>query len=334
MVAAAALLGLALLATTVTACRQWWQRQRRRRSAAAGAATATAMVMAGLAWSGEARLARDVRHPLYADPLVAAAMTTHLQALAAFLLGAPGASAPATDWTAFYAEAVDYRHHGTVRREEIPRLLADSRPAAASRLVEIIGNFASWQPADGGFAVWVHAIESFHGPDSADPCGADDLRLELHGTVTQTGHTTIRTEKLVRTPMYRADLRTATAREARTWLRDFLDTLATGHADSAATRTRLAALIQTVPGALLEGDSNGWLRHPPSWHSAMPTMLGADHLLGAGATPTLAGLQPGGRTRLILPFRPPHPHPPRALVADLIHSGGHWRCVRLRYTRP
>jgi hypothetical protein len=213
-------------------------------------------------------------------------------------------------------------------------LLAESRPAAASSLVEIIGNFASWQPTDGSFVARVHAVEAFHGPDSADPCGADDLCLELLGTVTRDGRTTIRTEKLVRTPMYRADLRTATVAEARAWLRDFLHTVATGQADSAATRTRLAALIQAVPGALLEGDANGWLRHPLSWHSAMPTLLGADLLLEKDATPTLAGLQPGGRTRLILPLRPPHPHPPRTLVADLIHSGGHWRCVRLRYARP
>lgn len=162
---------------------------------------------------------------LFDNWVVDARMTTHLRDLADFLLGAgeplsgPGSHG---DWTSLYRETVDYRDRGPVDRREIPALLKSALPQADALHVEVPHYDQSWNPVDHRFEVRARAVETYDGLQPANTCGASDLLLELSGSLTIDGRTTIEKERFTRTPMYQAERHAADAAEVAAWAGSFL----------------------------------------------------------------------------------------------------------------
>ena len=324
------LLALALTATVASAARQWWRRGRRWQPglvASGFLALAFLMSAAGRQVGAAAALSRDPGN----DPWVTQArMTSHVRDLAAFLLGRQADDTPPLPrekWLALYDETVDWRGRTGVSRREIPRLVENSRPRAAALEVVIHRFDQSWDPESGGFVVRVLAEESYDGLEPSGTCGAADVLLELTGTVGIDGRTAIRGERLLRMPMYEADARTPTDEEVLAWTRRLASALGASGDEAASA---LPDLFHRVPENPPAASSSGWIRMASGPLSALPPLVGGGPSPPGSWKPLIQGPLPGGRTRIRIPLLPAEgPRPPRALNADLIHTGGRWLCVRL-----
>jgi hypothetical protein len=326
---AGGLLVTCLFATVWNAVRQWWRRGHRIRPlAAAGAALALLSLVSASVWQANRDAARS-RNPDNDDWVVDARMTSHIRDLGKFVIGAQGEYIPPLadgDWTAFYQKTVDWRGRPGVNRREIPALLENSRLVADVARVRISRYDQSWDPDTGAFLVRVLAVESFDGLEPSGICGANDVLLELTGTVNLEGHAAIRKEDFIRTPMYRADRRAASYQEALAWTRGFLQVVAETDAED---MTHFPDLFLEVPGGMHEGCDEKWIRRLSDRLRDLRLFLG-DRLEGLfHLTPVIQGTLSGGRTRIAIPIHSGGPEPERVVVADLVHTGGRWVCVKL-----
>jgi hypothetical protein len=313
MVVGAGLSVAALLATVLVASRSWWRRKRRSRAAMFGGLAVLCLLVLGHSSARDFRNS-ETKRTIHGDRnWMAEAMTTHVAEFADVLLGIRSNG----DGPAQYAETVDYRSHGLVGRAEIPSLRNAERTQVGRSQVRVYERSCSWEPTDGTFRVCIRAVEM----DDDFESGATALTLELTGTVTAAGQTSIRSEKLVRHPLYRAENRVADASEALAWTQALREALASGQA--------LDALFHPVSLGVV---------NKSQWQWYLPGDNHTDSLLGLLKNGTLtlhpAGVrvksrEPGARSRLAIPLRAAQTGAVSTLEADLIHTAGGWRCVRL-----
>lgn len=314
-------IGLALLVTAWSAVRAGWRWRWKKRSVATAVASLGLLVLLGSAVSAEVGKRRK---GVPADGwVVEAHMTAHLRDFADFLVGRRELPPPVPaggPWTGYYDRTVEYRGRGPVPREEIVRLRDAHRPDFASRELEVSGYEQSWSPADGSFTVRVRAVEAFDA--RSGECGADDLLLELSGTVTADGHTAIRREELLRTPMYRTERRHAEATVAAEWL---------------ARLTELAAggdpmqVFHEARGGHPDGTGSGWVRKIAEQRERVIALLKGSPSGLPLRPPKVLGARPGGRIRIEVPFDVPNPEESLKFEADLIPTSAGWRCVKFKF---
>lgn len=330
MVFCGSVLAAALVLTSFTACREWWRRARRWGSVASLATTAA---IAALIWgsAGHELRATAARRTAADNWVIDAHMTSRVRDHADFLLGKRPPRDQDTGWTALYAETVDYRGHGTVKREAIPALRENPPGRTETTTLEIIQYEQSWDPADESFTVTARAIECIDGAAAHASSGADDLRLELYGIIRLDGTVQIRHEKLTRTPMYRAAKTAATRQDAERWLQRLLAAATHVDTDPVASDRVLADLFLAVPGGFPDETFTGWLRRIPNHRGGLPTLLGAELRRSGRLDFHIRGSRPGGRTRIELPFGGEQGRPTRVLVLDLVNADDTWRCVKLAF---
>lgn len=326
---AGGLLVICLLATVWCSVREWWCRGHRFRPLALASAS---LALASLVAAAVRQADRDAvlsRDPNNDDWVVDARMTTHIRDLGKFLVGAGGDYIPPLadgDWTAFYHETVDWRGRSGVNRRDIPALLEGTRMKADVARVRISRYDQSWDPATGAFMVRVFAVETYDGLQPSGICGANDLLLELTGTVGTDGHAVIWKEDCIRTPMYQADRRAASHEEVLTWTRGFVQAFATPDANADAY---LHDFLLEVPGGRHEGYDLKWIRSAHDRLLDLRSLVGEGLSLSISPAPVIQGNLSGGRTRIGIPMRHKGSGPQRSIVADLIHTNYGWRCVKL-----
>ena len=324
---AGALLVACLIATLWIAIRQWHHSGYRFLPVAATTGSLALATLIGTSfWQAKHKSVRS-RNPENDKWLVNARMTGHIRDFGKFAIGASrNFISPQADggWTALYAETVDWRGQPGVDRREIPALLDGSRLKADVVRVRMNRFQQSWDPNSGEFIVRVLAVESYDGLEATDVCGANDILLELSGTVSIDGHAVIKKEDFVRTPMYQSDRRAASNEEAMAWTRRFFQRLA-----SPDPGTGFSDLLLEVPGGMHADADIKWIRDASdSVHRLRNTLGELVNRIG-DATPYISGSIQGGRTRISIPIHDQGTEPVLRLVADLVHVDGRWLCVKL-----
>ena len=330
MLAGGILTAACLLVTALTASRLWWCRSQWCRS------VMTIMVFSLLALALAAshaeasRVSRQVRGNNRDPWVVADFMTRHLLDFVHVLLGArPGLPAQAPDGTrlSLYADMVDYRDHGIIRREEIPRRYAAGLTPARDLRIEILSVSPSWRPEDGWFDLQIRALELFDGLPHGGGSGVSLIRLELTGIITRAGQTAIHREALTREPMWLAEERLITPAEAVAWVRSLqaAATAASHHPQIASESLRhLFHPTSVEPDAFHQP---GQWYQPGTGHTGgiIAMLIAGDLSLRADEATALECL-PGGRCRIAIPVQ----HGvPRSVRADLVRVAGRWLCVKL-----
>jgi serine/threonine protein kinase len=322
----------ALLFTALTASRLWWCRAKHCRSLMVLVPLPILLLALSANHAGAVRVARENRSALHEPWAVATYMTRHLQGFAKILLGDRRGVAlfdSKVSLLPLYADTVDYRVHGMVPRQEIPRLFATGQLQAHDLSVEICDIMAWWNPEKSWFDLHVRGLQFHdalgHGIDS----GVFLVRLELAGTVTRGGHTAIHRETFGSEPLWLAENRVITPTEAATWaqaLQAAANAAARNPQTVAQTMEPLFHPVSVEPDA--HHQPGQWYQ-PGSGHAGGVTAM----LIGGGLTLQAAdtivqGSLPGGRSRISIPVQPGIP---RTLRADLIFIAGSWRCVKLAF---
>jgi hypothetical protein len=332
MLAGGLLAAGALLATALTACRQWWCRSQYCRSGTAIIALALLALTLAAGHAGADRVARQKRGDNREPWVMADFMTRHLHGFATSLLESRPALpvlGPDGKHLSWYAETVDYRDRGLVSRGEIPRLHDAGRTAAHEVHTETLGMISTWNPETGWFDLQVRGLEFFDGLSDGGGSGAALIRLELGGIITPAGHTAIHIERLMRETLWLADEGVITPAGAAAWARS-LQAAAKAAANSPQSAPETLGHLfhpwSAEPDAFHHAGQ--WYRPGTDHAGGIIAMLIAGELnLRAGDT-TLEQALPGGRQRIAIPVQ----HGiPRVLRADLIHTGGEWRAVKLAF---
>lgn len=329
MCLSAAALASAFLLTVFTACRGWWYRARRISPAALVIAIAAVSVLVFSATATEWRAVSAKREG--ADNwVVDAHMTSRVRDFAQFLLDKEQ-DWQGENWAALYQDPVDYRDHGWVPAARIPELVRESRKRCATTRLEIILFEQSWDASDESFTVTVRAVESFDHPSPGGECGADDLTLELSGTIRLDGTIRINRERLQRTPMYRCKAAKPSHAEAEEWVNRFLSAASRVKSDPSGADLAFASLFHALPGGLPDDSFTGWVRRIPDHREGLPALLGVELKRAGTVHHRIRGNRPGGRTRIEVPFHGGDERPTRVLTVDLIRVGDSWRCAKLAF---
>lgn len=330
MVASGAALAMALVLTIGAACIQWWRRRRRIRCLSLIAGFLSAGLMVGLAWSSGNDLARARSDPHSDGFVVASHMTSRAREHADWLLGVrDGVSAGNPHL--IYQEVVAFREHGETPRHRIPDLLEAARTRASAVEVEPTEYSQSWDPENGEFLVRVRAVETFNERLPSGGTGADDLLLELSGTVAMDGHTVVRRETLVRVPMFRAENRPIREDESVAWVEALAGCARMVRDDPRQAVARCQDLFLPVPGALPQSADSTWLRWLPDWNGHLSALF-RDELDRSGRlTAEGDGMRTGGISRIRIPFRNGNSPLRRDLTVSLVRVSGSWRCVRFAF---
>jgi hypothetical protein len=332
MLAGGLLAAGALLLTALTACQLWWRRQRRWRSAVALGALCLWVLSLVLSHAEADRIAGEKHGENRPERVVADHMTRHLREFAEILLGArPDAPAFTPDGRhlALYAETVDYREHGALHREEIPRHHTSGRTPARDLRTEVLRSIPAWLPDNNWFDLKLDGLEFFDGLNHGGGAGVALIRLHLAGTVTRCGQTGIHREILVREPLWLATERSISHAEAATWaqsLQSAAARAARSPADTAAILEPLFHPVSVEPDAYhLPGQ---WYQPGIDHAGGITAMLISGSLVMQTGGTRFEETLPGGRSRIAIPVQTGIP---RVLRADLILVAGSWRAVRLDF---
>jgi len=285
------------------------------------------------AWAREIARFRADALPRGDDFVISAHMTKRAREHAEGILGI-GPVRPAyrnADGSPLYQETVLFRDHGRISRRQVAELLAASRIRADAAFVEATSYEQSWNPADLSFRVRIRAVETFDGRSPDGGCGADDLLLELSGTVALDGTTRISDEQLLCVPMYRAEPRVATSAELEHWFTSLAAGLDLAERDPSRADDYLADFFLAVPGTLPGSADSNWLRWLPDMAGDLPSLLREELSGNPEAAVVFEEYRCGGITRIRLPFRSNGSGPERRLLMDLVRVSGAWRCVRLAF---
>jgi hypothetical protein len=172
------------------------------------------------------------------------------------------------------------------------------------------------------------AVETFDGryPDGASE--AAECMLALSGTITKDGRTTIRSEKLLRTPLYQTTARPVSTDEAVAWARALKDAARLAATDPETSARSLEALFLPLPFTRSH-KLGGWIDFLPAPDSGLIALIRNELHTDAPEDVSILQQLPGGRTRVRLRLSHSPAEPPRWLTVDLIHHEGSLKCVRL-----
>jgi serine/threonine protein kinase len=322
---------LAMVSTLLVAARTWWQRDRRMLPlmlCLVGIGTASVFAKPAAAFfspkSSEILMRRD-------SNWINGQMTAHLHRHAKFLLGAetePKPCGPISHWTGYYADPTEFRNHGTVSRNEIEKLWQDEKSRAGRVEVHILHIDQRWSAENDSFSLMARAVETFDGryPDGASE--AAECMLALSGTITKDGRTTIRSEKLLRTPLYQTTARPVSTDEAVAWARALKDAARLAATDPETSARSLEALFLPLPFTRSH-KLGGWIDFLPAPDSGLIALIRNELHTDAPEDVSILQQLPGGRTRVRLRLSHSPAEPPRWLTVDLIHHEGSLKCVRL-----
>jgi serine/threonine protein kinase len=322
---------LAMVSTLLVAARTWWQRDRRMLPlmlCLVGIGTASVFAKPAVAILRPKPSAMLMLHD---SQWVDMQMTNHVHALATFLLGGVQEiqpRGPLTHWTGFYDETVDYRDHGWVSRSDIERLWQEDKTRADRLDLTVLSNDGSWNAGDDGFHVQLRAVETADGPQSGGASQAVECDLRLSGTINKNGRTTIRREKLLRTPLYQTSARPVSTDEAAAWARALKEAARLAATDPETSARSIAALFLPLPFTRSH-KLDGWVHAPPAPDSGLIALIRNELQIDASEDVVIFQQLPGGRTRVRLRLSHSPAEPPDWLTVDLIHHAGTLKCVRL-----
>ncbi len=316
MVVAAGVVGLNLIFTGVTAAMRWSGRGRR--AVAAGALIGLA-ALAFVTWQtaqGRHEKSEATRHLAMTD-WEARAIRPVIDLVSWQSLRASGNAGrvPPVELAEIYAERIDYRDAGTIRRDELLERFRDQpEPPRLARshgwLSENIDRHGGRFTVTSGAIVWSNG-----GPDAGNDCQAARLIVEASGSF-RDGRPRISRERLIREPYYTAEERRATPGEAARWIDAFL---------SAIDSDPPSALILLHPLQLRFGAS------APSRENAITVMqdIRRHRPLERDGPPLVAGTAPGGRTLVRVPMR----SGPQRFSAEiqLVKTAAGWQALHFEF---
>jgi serine/threonine protein kinase len=321
----------AILSTLFVAARTWWRRDRRilpvlLAMAAIGSASVFAKPAAAFfnPKPSEILMRRD-------SNWVNGQMTAHLHRLAKFLLGAepePKPRGPISHWTGYYADPTEYRNHGPVSRSEIENLWQDSKSRAGRVEVHILHIDQRWSAEDDSFLIMARAIETCDGRQPDGASAAAECKLQLTGTITKQGITTIHGETFQRTPLYQTSARPVSADEAAAWARALKDAALLAASDPGSAARSLEALFHPLPFTA-DRKLGAWIHTVPAADSGLMARIRNELQTDAPEDVSILEQLPGGRTRVRLRLSHSPAEPPSWLTVDLIHHAGILKCIRL-----